>query len=126
MAACKRDILTQTGSLSDRHRIVELDALAESGPDSLATIARQLDPNIGTAIITEGLMNYLDPAAARAVWQRIAETLAGFPLGPYFRDVYFHGRVQHPAVLAFGALLSALDRKSAVKGKGVEVRVEIG
>ncbi|HEY9545890.1 MAG TPA: class I SAM-dependent methyltransferase [Solimonas sp.] len=112
MAACKRDILTQTGSLSDRHRIVELDALAESGPDSLATIARQLDPNIGTAIITEGLMNYLDPAAARAVWQRIAETLAGFPLGAYFSDVYFNGRVQHPAVIAFGALLSAF-----VKGR---------
>src|SRR3546814_878930 len=57
-------------------------------------------------------MNYLDPAAARAVWQRIAETLAGFPLGAYFSDVYFNGRVQHPAVIAFGALLSAF-----VKGR---------
>src|SRR3546814_16509204 len=65
MAACKRDILTQTGSLSDRHRIVELDALAESGPDSLATIARQLDPNIGTAIITERLTHSPHPAEPR-------------------------------------------------------------
>src|SRR3546814_8385874 len=54
----------------------------------------------------------LDPAAARAVWQRIAETLAGFPLGVYFSDVYFNERVQHPAVIAFGALLSAF-----VKGR---------
>src|SRR3546814_12361236 len=99
MAACKRDILTQTGSLSDRHRIVELDALAESGPDSLATIARQLDPNIGTAIITEGLMNYLDPAAASSVWQRIADTPAGFPPRVYLIDVTFNAALHPPAVI---------------------------
>lgn len=112
MAACKRGLLERTGSLSDRHRVVELDALAADGPDSLAAIAKQLDPNVGTAIVTEGLMNYLDPSSARAVWQRITETLGRFPHGVYFSDVYFNERVQHPAVIAFGALLSVF-----VKGR---------
>ncbi|HET8883205.1 MAG TPA: class I SAM-dependent methyltransferase [Solimonas sp.] len=112
MAACKRDVLEQTGSLSERHRVVTLDALAIDGANSLAAVAQQLDPKLGTAIVTEGLMNYLDPASARAVWQRIAETLERFPNGVYFSDVYFNERVQHPAVIAFGALLSAF-----VKGR---------
>jgi O-methyltransferase involved in polyketide biosynthesis len=112
MAACKRGVLEQTGSLSERHRVVELDALARDGANSLAAVAQQLDPKLGTAIVTEGLMNYLDPASARAVWQRIAETLERFPNGVYFSDVYFNERVQHPAVIAFGALLSAF-----VKGR---------
>lgn len=112
MAACKRDVLEQTGSLSKRHRVVTLDALAVDGPHSLAAVAQQLDPHVGTAIVTEGLMNYLDPASARAVWQRIAETLGRFPHGVYFSDVYFNERVQHPAMIAFGALLSAF-----VKGR---------
>jgi O-methyltransferase involved in polyketide biosynthesis len=112
MAACKRDVLERTGSLSERHRIVELDALAVDGPNSLAAVAQQLDPHVGTAIVTEGLMNYLDPSSARAVWQRIAETLGRFPHGVYFSDVYFNERVRHPAVIAFGALLSAF-----VKGR---------
>ncbi|NGY04813.1 class I SAM-dependent methyltransferase [Solimonas terrae] len=112
MAACKRALLLQTGSLSERHQLVELDALSSDGPDSLAAVAKRLDPDVGTAIITEGLMNYLDPASARGVWQRIAETLGGFPQGVYFSDVYFNERVQHPAVIAFGALLSAF-----VKGR---------
>lgn len=111
MAACKREVLEQTGSLSDRHQLIELDALATDGPASLAEVAKRLDPTVGTAIITEGLMNYLDPASARAVWQRIAETLAGFPQGVYFSDAYFNERVQHPAVIAFGALLSVFVKR---------------
>lgn len=110
MAACKREILGRTGSLSERHRVLELDALADSGPQSLAEVAKQLDPALGTAIVTEGLMNYFDPASAAAVWQRIAGTLSGFPQGVYFSDVYFHERRPHPAVLAFGALLSLFVR----------------
>ena len=112
MAATKRELLDDAGLLSARHRVVELDALADDGPQSLAAIAATLDPKIGTAIVTEGLMNYLDAASARAVWQRIATTLSRFPHGLYLSDVYFEQRARHPAVLAFGALLSVF-----VKGR---------
>jgi O-methyltransferase involved in polyketide biosynthesis len=112
MAATKRALLEKAGSLSERHRVVELDALATDGPTSLAAIAATLDPKIGTAIITEGLMNYLDPDTAHGVWQRIAATLKRFPHGVYFSDAYFAERARHPAVIAFGALLSVF-----VKGR---------
>lgn len=110
MVALKRRLLADGGLLSPGHRVVELDALAESGPQSLAALAAELDPNIGTAIVTEGLMNYLDAAAARGVWRRIAATLALFPQGIYLNDLYLWPRRTDPASVAFGMLLSAFVR----------------
>ncbi|MGH8446448.1 MAG: class I SAM-dependent methyltransferase, partial [Solimonas sp.] len=110
MAATKKAMLEQAGALSDRHRVVELDALSEDGPNSLKAVAATLDPKVGTVIITEGLMNYLDPDAARGVWRRIAETLGDFPDGVYFSDIYFQERKVHPALAVFGGLLSVFVR----------------
>jgi O-methyltransferase involved in polyketide biosynthesis len=89
MARLKRRLLTEAGVLNSRHRVLELDALAESGSQSLASIADTLDPNAGTAVITEGLMNYLEPEIARGVWRRVAACLARFPRGLYLSDAYF-------------------------------------
>lgn len=88
MAATKRELLQKAELLTDRHRVIELDALADAGPRSLATVAASLDPNVGTAIITEGLMNYLDPPVAQALWARIALNLRSFPQGLYLSDAY--------------------------------------
>lgn len=110
MAATKRRLLADGGLLSKRHRVVDLDALTDAGPKSLAKIAGTLDPKLGTAIITEGLMNYLDPEAARGVWRRIAKTLKRFPNGVYLADAYLRRNNRSPAVIAFGAILSAFVR----------------
>ena len=110
MVALKRRLLDEGGLLTPGHSVVELDALADSGPQSLAALARTLDPKVGTAIVTEGLMNYLDPAAAQDVWRRIAATLAQFPQGIYLNDLYLKPRRTNPAAAAFGALLSAFVR----------------
>ena len=59
MAARKRRALEQMGSLDDRHRVVEVDALRDDGPDSIAALAAELDRESGLAIITEGLLGYL-------------------------------------------------------------------
>lgn len=88
MVATKRGLLEKAGLLSERHRVIELDALADSGPNSLAAVAGALDPKVGTAIITEGLMNYLDPPVARGLWSRIAQNLQRFPQGLYLSDAY--------------------------------------
>ena len=88
MAATKRRLLDKAGLLSARHQVLELDALAEKGPQSLAAIAKTLDPKQGTAIITEGLMSYLDGDTARPVWQRFAQMLKKFPQGLYLADCY--------------------------------------
>ena len=65
MAARKRAALERMGSLGDRHRVVEIDALRDDGPASLAAVAAELDPGEGLAIITEGLLGYLSDGRGR-------------------------------------------------------------
>lgn len=88
MAELKRGLLEKSALLTPGHRVVAVNALLDSGPGSLAELAATLDPAAGVAIITEGLMSYLDPASAQAVWQRIAATLKRFPHGVYLSDSY--------------------------------------
>jgi len=111
MAATKRKLLDDANLLSDHHQVVELDALIDKGPKSLAALIKTLDPTVGTAIITEGLMSYLDGDTARDVWRRFARTLKKFPNGLYLSDVYI--RNEHDVgSMAFGAVLGKF-----VKGK---------
>ncbi len=110
MAAEKRRLLGTAGLLGERHRVMELDALVEDGPQSLAAVAATLDPAQGTAIITEGLMNYLSPRDADAVWHRIAEVLAGFPAGLYLSDLYLMQENRNAAMAAFGGILQVFVR----------------
>lgn len=88
MAQTKRGLLERAGLLGARHQVLELDALVDEGERSLAAIAGRLDPKVGTAIITEGLMNYLDPPVAQGLWARIARNLQRFPQGLYLADAY--------------------------------------
>ncbi|MGH8456173.1 MAG: class I SAM-dependent methyltransferase, partial [Stenotrophobium sp.] len=112
MVATKRRLLEDAGLLADGHRVVVLDALASSGAKSLAGIAKTLDPKRGTAIITEGLMNYLDPAAAHGVWRRIAKTLSRFPQGLYLADAYLQSDQRGASSRLFGKVIG-----SFVKGR---------
>lgn len=112
MAAIKRRMLADAGLESPQLQVRQVDALAVDGPDSLSAIAATLDPAVGTAIITEGLMNYLDPEQAMAVWQRIAATLRGFPQGIYLADIYPQRRKDSAAMSLFGKVL-----QSFVKGR---------
>ena len=88
MAELKRGLLERAGLQRPNHRVVALDALLDRGPRSLHELAKSLDPKQGLAIITEGLMSYLDPHTASAVWRRIAGTLHAFPFGVYLSDTY--------------------------------------
>jgi O-methyltransferase involved in polyketide biosynthesis len=85
MAARKEELLRRLGGPTPR--VVTVDALRDDGPQSLAAVADTLDPGIGTAIITEGLVNYLDRATILALWQRFARVLRRFPTGAYFGDI---------------------------------------
>ena len=109
MAARKRRALERIGSLSDTHRVVEIDALRDDGPGSLAELASELDPGVGLAVVTEGLLGYLATDAMLALWRRIAATLQPFPAGRYFSDLHL-GSVQTPAVRFFRQLLAAFVR----------------
>lgn len=109
MAERKRQALAEMGSLSEHHRVVDLDALADAGPDSLAGVASSLRPERGTAIITEGLLGYLDTPSLLHLWRRVASVLDGFAEGLYLSDLHV-GAVADLAVRVFRLLLSAFVR----------------
>jgi O-methyltransferase involved in polyketide biosynthesis len=87
MLANKRRILARLGGETAHHRTVEVDALADSGPTSIAAICASLDPARGTAILTEGLINYFARDQVTGMWRRFAGALAGFPRGVYLSDL---------------------------------------
>jgi O-methyltransferase involved in polyketide biosynthesis len=88
MAARKRRALERADSLGPEHRVIVLDALSEGGEQSLATIAAELDPARGTAILTEGLLSYLDRDAVLGIWRRAASALSSFPHGLMLSDLH--------------------------------------
>lgn len=110
MVALKRELLEPHQLLSDRHRIVELDALADKGPRSLAALVKTLDKSKGIAIITEGLMNYLNPQEARGVWRRIARESKKFPYGTYLADAYLLKANRSLPSIIMGTVLSLFVR----------------
>jgi O-methyltransferase involved in polyketide biosynthesis len=109
MAARKRAALDQIGALSERHRVVEVDALIDDGPLSLDRVASELDRAEGLAIVTEGLLGYLSTDDVNGVWRRFAGVLSGFAAGSYVSDLHVGGSESLP-VRAFALLLSAFVR----------------
>jgi O-methyltransferase involved in polyketide biosynthesis len=112
MAARKRALLQNAGLLTAGHEVQALDALADAGPQSLSTLADTLDLSKGTAIITEGLINYFDTPTVAAMWARFGRVLARFPEGLYLSDIHLHNANKGAGVQAFKALLSTF-----VKGR---------
>lgn len=113
MAARKRDALARAGLGGPHHRVAEIDALRDAGPASLAAITSGLDPARGTAVLTEGLLNYLAPEAVAGLWHRFAAALHGFPHGLYLSDLHV------------GEQNSGLLPSVFMRGLGVFVRGDI-
>jgi O-methyltransferase involved in polyketide biosynthesis len=109
MAARKRRALERIGSLSERHRVVVLDALRNDGPESLPALTEELDPTRGLAVVTEGLLGYLATDDVRAIWRRFAAALGRFPVGRYISDIHL-ASVADLQVRAFRVLLSGFVR----------------
>jgi O-methyltransferase involved in polyketide biosynthesis len=91
MAARKRDALERAGSLGPEHRVAVLDALSDGGGHSLEALAAELDPARGLAIVSEGLLTYLDRGSVLALWRRAAGVLSGFPGGVMLSDLHLAG-----------------------------------
>jgi O-methyltransferase involved in polyketide biosynthesis len=110
MARRKRERLERAGLLASGHRIVELDALADEGPQSLAALAATLDRRQGLAIVTEGLLNYFDREAVLGMWRRFAAVLSQFPAGLYFSDLHVAAENSGAQHRAFGRMLGRFVR----------------
>lgn len=112
MARRKREALARMGSLDDHHRVVDVDLLRDSGPDSLEAIAATLDPARGLVIVTEGLLSYLDGETVEALWARIATVLGRFDRGVYLTDLRLADPDRGLAERSFAVLLGAFVRGS--------------
>jgi O-methyltransferase involved in polyketide biosynthesis len=110
MIANKRGVLAELGGETKHHRTVEIDALRDDGATSIEAICASLDPARGTAIITEGLINYFDRGSVAAMWRRFARALASFPRGLYLSDIIMREGNKHPLVTSFSALLGMFVR----------------
>lgn len=120
MAERKREALTRMGSLGDRHRVVALDALQEGGPGSLEALAEALDPAAGLAIVTEGLLTYLDDPTVEALWARLAKVLGRFEQGAYLSDLRFARGDRGIPERAFDLVLGAFVRGKVHAYRGDE------
>ena len=110
MAARKREALTSLGSLGDHHQVVDIDALRDVGPDSLAAVTGTLDSSQGVAFITEGLLNYLSPDDVRGLWARIAAAGEGFPHAVYLSDLHLAGENSDMLTRLFSLALGTFVR----------------
>jgi len=111
MAARKRRSLARARLRpGPRHRVAEIDALAQDGPASLARVGRELDHSGGLAIITEGLLNYFPREQTDGIWRRVATELSHFADGVYLSDIHLETNNRAGPQRAFGALLGAFVR----------------
>ncbi|MGQ0619419.1 MAG: class I SAM-dependent methyltransferase [Panacagrimonas sp.] len=110
MAQRKRQLLADAGLTTAAHRVVDLDALADDGPLSLARLADTLDPSKGLALITEGLLNYFPTEAVLDMWRRYASTLKRFPQGLYLSDLHLAADNRGRMVAMGTRLLSSFVR----------------
>jgi O-methyltransferase involved in polyketide biosynthesis len=122
MARRKRQALAQIGSLGDRHRVADLDALRDGGPESLEALVESLDPARGLVIVTEGLLTYFDDATVEALWARLAKALRPFATGVYLADLRI-GR-SGLSERAFELLLGAFVRGSVHAYPGDDASTE--
>lgn len=124
MAQRKREALARMESLSDRHRVVDLDVLQTGGPGSLEALVETLDPSKGLALITEGLLFYLDDDTVETLWARFATALERFDKGTYLSDFRFARESQGLVERTFDAVLGALVRGKVHPYRGNEATAE--
>ncbi|MGN6216471.1 MAG: class I SAM-dependent methyltransferase [Solirubrobacterales bacterium] len=110
MALRKREALAQMGSLGDRHRVADLDILRDGGPGSLESLVETMDPAAGLAIITEGLLTYLDDETVEALWARLARMLRPFSQGVYLADLRYARPDRGASERAFDLILGTFVR----------------
>jgi O-methyltransferase involved in polyketide biosynthesis len=113
MAGHKRRLLRSLAPAEDRHRVVDVDALAESGPLSLTeAVGKHLEPGVGVAVVTEGLLNYFSRENVERMWRSFSQLMEDRG-GIYVSDLHMHDQ-PHRLVLirTFTMLLGTFARGS--------------
>ncbi len=130
MAADKRARLDGAGLLGPRHHVVATDLMRDSGPECLAeAVGSHLRPDVGTAVVTEGLIMYFDRAMVETMWERLARFLEPYPHGVYVSDLHVAAElprrinvrmfIQGLRVFAGGAEVQYRDAEEAIRALGL-------
>jgi O-methyltransferase involved in polyketide biosynthesis len=69
------------------HQLVTIDALAETGVNSLNEFILSLSKEKGLAIISEGLFVYFEESDVRRIWSNFSKALNSFSNGVYISDL---------------------------------------
>jgi O-methyltransferase involved in polyketide biosynthesis len=109
MARRKVDLLGRAGLMGPGHHVRVLDAFDPAGPHSLRVLAGELDPDQGTAVITEGLINYFPTSDVLTLWESVAASLHRFPRGVYLSDIHL-GQSADAVTATAKALITAFVR----------------
>lgn len=124
MARRKREALERMGSLTEHHRVADLDVLQTDGPNSLESLVGALDPAAGLAIVSEGLLVYLDDDTVDGLWNRIATALGRFDQGVYLSDLRFASQDRGLPERAFELILGTFVRGQIHAYRGDEPSAE--
>ncbi len=111
MARRKKALLEKAGLLGDNHRVIPVNILEERGAMSLEGLAKEhLDPNVPTAVITEGIINYFDRETMTPLWGGIAKILGDFSGGVYISDNMPHQKrhIFYPVLRTWNWIVAAL------------------
>jgi O-methyltransferase involved in polyketide biosynthesis len=109
MSKCKKQLIGDSID-SVHHQIVTIDALAQSGPNSLSELVEKLLKQNGLAIVTEGLVNYFDESNARIIWKNFSQALSQFPTGLYLSDIHLGKQNKGRTARIFSRMLSIFVR----------------
>lgn len=106
MATAKRAALARLGAVDAHHRVQAADAFSA---EELGAVFATLDPDLGVAVVSEGLLNYFPTPRVEQLWAHVAGQLQRFPHGLYLSDLHLGG---HPGALdrAFAASLGVFVR----------------
>ena len=111
MAHRKRETLAAAGLGRPGHHIVAVDVLTDVGVQSIGEATQGLfDTRSGIAVITEGLLSYLDTPSTEGLWRRIAGFVSPFSADTYFSDLHLGGRMNVRAVRVFRNMLQVFAR----------------
>jgi O-methyltransferase involved in polyketide biosynthesis len=111
MAHRKRDTLASAGLGRPGHHVVAVDVLTDVGAQSLTEATQGLfDTRYGIAVITEGLLSYLDTPSVEGLWRRIAAFVAPYSADIYLSDLHLGGRMDVAAVRVFRNMLQVFAR----------------
>jgi O-methyltransferase involved in polyketide biosynthesis len=112
MALRKAAMVASLPSPPSNLRVVSINALRDSGPESFADIGdRLLDDTAPTVMIVEGLLNYFGEDDARGILARAAAFLSRYPRGILLADLAIRGDIeQSPAARGFMRALSVFAR----------------